>query len=392
MRLLFLQSQPCIRALKLAKGLKGALGEDVSLVFGYLEKTLTELYGYGDEFFDEFVKLGNPEKSVSELVQKYKPHIIHSHNAPDFLTVSAINAVDDIPVIHDTHDALTMRKMGYYAGDDAARIQEYADEEKIANEESDGRLYVTEGVGDYIRKRYSVDESELVFHNYVSEAMIPRYLTDKLSDKDGEIHIVYAGTITSKIEGHHYDLREIFREIAEQGFHIHIYAAREDEAYPLLAEEEDLIHYHGHFPRKMLMHDELQKYDYGWAGFNDVINKEHLDVALPNKAIEYIACGLPVLTLPHKTLSEFVEKHKVGLVINSFDDMKEQLFESNEIKEIVLKKRYEFTIENNISQLIQFYTGLIAQHPIDLISDVPSRLSLFRAHGVPIRRPNTQKN
>lgn len=392
MRLLFLQSQPCIRALKLAKGLKGALGEDVSLVFGYLEKTLTELYGYGDEFFDEFVKLGNPEKSVSELVQKYKPHIIHSHNAPDFLTVSAINAVDDIPVIHDTHDALTMRKMGYYAGDDAARIQEYADEEKIANEESDGRLYVTEGVGDYIRKRYSVDESELVFHNYVSEGMIPRYLTDKLSDKDGEIHIVYAGTITSKIEGHHYDLREIFREIAEQGFHIHIYAAREDEAYPLLAEEEDLIHYHGHFPRKMLMHDELQKYDFGWAGFNDVINKEHLDVALPNKAIEYVACGLPVLTLPHKTLSEFVEKHKVGLVINSFDDMKEQLFESNEIKEIVLKKRYEFTIENNISQLIQFYTGLITQHPIDLISDVPSRLSLSRAHGVPIRRPNTQKN
>jgi len=391
MRLLFLQPQPCIRALKLAKGLKGALGEDVSLVFGYLDRTLTELYGYGDEFFDEFVKLGNPEKSISELVQRYKPDIIHSHNAPDFLTVSAINAVDDIPVIHDTHDALTMRKMGYYAGDDAARIQEYTDEEKIANEESDGRLYVTEGVGDYIRKRYSVDDSELVFRNYVSEDMIPWDLTDKLSDKDGEIHIVYAGTITSQMEGHHYDLREIFRKIAEQGFHIHIYAASEDEAYSLLAEEEDLIHYHGHFDRKTLMHDELQKYDFGWAGFNDVMNKEHLDVALPNKAIEYIACGLPVLTLPHKTLSEFVEEHKVGFVINSFDDMKEQLFESNEIKEIVLRKRYEFTIENNIDQLIQFYTNLIAQHPIDFIRDASPRLPLFRAHGV-IRRPNSPKN
>ncbi len=366
--------------MKLAKGLKGALGEDVSLVFGYLDRTLTELYGYGDEFFDEFVKLGNPEKSISELVQRCKPDIIHSHNAPDFLTVSAINAVDNIPVIHDTHDALTMRKMGYYAGDDEARIQEYVDEEKIANEESDGRLYVTEGVGDYIRKRYTVDESELVFRNYVSVDMMPWDLTGKLSDKDGEIHIVYAGTITSQVEGHHYDLRGIFREIAEQGFHIHIYAAREDEAYSLLAEEEDFVHYHGHFPRKTLMLDELKKYDFGWAGFNDVMNKEHLDVCLPNKAIEYIACGLPVLTLPHKTLSMFVEDHKVGLVINSFDDMREQLFESNEIKEIVIKKRYEFTIENNINQLIQFYANLIAQRPIGVIRDAGSRLSLFRAH------------
>jgi len=392
MRLLFIQPQPCIRALKLAKGLKWALGADVSLVFGYQDKTLTELYGYGDEFFDEFVKLGNPRKSISELAQRCKPDIIHSHNAPDFMTISAINAVDNIPVIHDTHDALTMRKMGYYAGDDAARIQEYADEEKIANEESDGRLYVTEGVGDYIRKRYSVDlESDLVFRNYVSEDMMPWDLTGKLSDKDGEIHIVYAGTVTSQIEGHHYDLREIFREIAEQGFHIHIYASREDEAYSLLAAEEDLIHYHGHFPRKELMHDELKKYDFGWAGFNDVMNKEHLDVCLPNKAIEYIACGLPVLTLPHRTLSMFVEEHKVGLIINSFHDMKEQLYESNEIKEIVIRKRYEFTIENNISQLIQFYTDLIAQHSIDLISDVPSRLSLFRAHEISIRRSNMRK-
>ena len=366
MRVLFLQPQPCIRALKLAKGLKGALGDDVSLVFGYLDRTLTELYGYGDEFFDEFVKLSreDPDKSISELAERYKPHIIHSHNAPDFLTVSAINAVDNIPIIHDTHDALTMRMMGYYADDDEERIQKYAEEEKIANEESNGRLYVTEGVGDYIRKRYTVDpESELVFRNYVSEDMMPWDLTDKLSDKDGEIHIVYAGTITSQMEGHHYDLRGIFREIVEQGFHIHIYAASDDEAYSLLAEEVDLIHYHGHFDRKVLMHDELKKYDFGWAGFNDIKNKEHLDVALPNKAIEYIACGLPVLTLPHKTLSEFVEEHKVGLVINSFDDMKEQLWESNELKEIVIKKRYEFTIENNINQLIQFYTNLIAQYP-----------------------------
>ena len=363
MRVMFLQPQPCIRALKLAKGLRWAMGEEVSIVFGYLDKTLTEFYGRGDEFFDEFVRLSreDPGKSISELVERYKPHIIHSHNAPDFLTVSAVNAVDDTPVIHGTHDALTMRKTGYEAGDNEAKIRGYAVDEKIANEQSDGRIYVSEGVRDYIRQRYSVDpEVDLVFHNYINEDMIPRELTGKLSDEDGKTHIVYAGTITSKIDGHHYDLRDIFREIAEHGFHIHIYAARGDEAYSKLADENELIHYHGHFDQRLLLEEELKKYDYGWAGFNDVKNREHLDVALPNKAFEYIACGLPVLTFPHRALSEFVEEHKVGLVIDGFDRMKEKLAESEEIRDNVVKKRYEFTIENNINRLIRFYTNLIA--------------------------------
>ena len=366
MRVLFLEPQPCIRALKLAKGLRWALGEEISIVFGYLDKTLTDFYGYGDEFFDEFIKLGreNLERSVSELAERYEPHIIHSHNAPDFLTVSAINAVDDTPIIHDNHDSLTMRKMGYYADDDEERIQVYAEEEKIANEQSDGRIYVTEGVRDYIQKRYGINPGfDLVFHSYVSEDLVPRRFARKLSDEDGEIHIVYAGTITSRIEGHHYDLRDIFREIAENGFHIHIFAAREDDAYRRLAKDEKLIHYHGHLDQRVLM-QELTKYDYGWAGFNDAFNKEHLDVTLPNKAFEYISCGLPILTLPHKTLSEFVEEHQVGIVINDFTEMREKLSEASALRTNTLKKRFEFTIEKNINRLIEFYTKLIAHGSI----------------------------
>ena len=82
-RILFLEPQPCIRALKLAYGLKWLLGKEISLVFGYQSKTLTEFYGHGDEFFDEFVLLSkdNPEKSISESLKRYNPDIIHSHSA-----------------------------------------------------------------------------------------------------------------------------------------------------------------------------------------------------------------------------------------------------------------------------------------------------------------------
>ena len=229
---MFLQPQPCIRALKLARGLKEAPGEKISLVFGYLEKTLTELYGYGDEYFDEVTRMEQEDLvgSVSRLAEEYDPHIIHSHNAPDYLTVSALNAVDGTPVIHDVHDSLTMRSTGYYEGDDEAKIRGYAKDEKTACVSSHGRIYVTEMLGGYIRRRYGLDSRfDLVFNNYVSEDLIPAKLEKRLSTEDSETHIVYAGTITSKVPGHHYDLRGIFREMAKNRLHIHIYASREDE-------------------------------------------------------------------------------------------------------------------------------------------------------------------
>jgi glycosyltransferase involved in cell wall biosynthesis len=357
---MFLQPQPCIRALKLARGLKKTQGREISIVFGYLEKTLTELYGYGDEYFDEVIRLDREdlEESIRQLVEECDPHLIHSHNAPDFLTVSALNAVDGTPVIHDVHDSLTMRNMGYYEGDDEAKIRGYAEDEKTACVKSDGRIYVSERLRDYVRRRYSLEpESDLVFHNYVSGDLIPGELDERLSSKDGEIHVAYAGTITSKMEGSHYDLRGIFREIARHGFHIHIYAAREDEGYRLLADESPFIHYHGHFDQRVLL-QELTKYDFGWAGFNDAKNRKHLDVVMPNKAYEYIACGLPILTFPHKALSEFVEEQRVGLVVEDFD-IRERLESSHALHENVYRKRYEFTIEKNIDSLVEFYRDIL---------------------------------
>ena len=44
---------------------------------------------------------------------------------------------------------------------------------------------------------------------------------------------------------------------------------------------------------------ELPSYDFGWAGFNTGLNAAHLDTALPNKLYEYLASGLPVITLAH---------------------------------------------------------------------------------------------
>jgi len=356
---MFLQPQPCIRALKLARGLR-LRQKNTSIVFGYLHKSLTELYGYGDEFFDETVKLDEDDLngSIKTLVEAYDPHIIHSHNAPDYLTVEALKSVPERPIIHDIHDSLTMRNTGYTEADDENQILNYAADEKSSCLGSDGLVFVSKILRDFVVDRYDIeDKPELIIPNYVSKDLIPIEFKKRLSSKDGEIHIVYAGTITSRIEGHHYDLRNIFRKIARNGLHIHIYASREDEAYRSLSSESRFIHYHGHLNQSELM-KELTQYDYGWAGFNGAKNMEHLDAVLPNKAYEYIACGLPILTFPHRSLKEFVEKDKVGIVVQDLE-LKNKLLLGEELRENVMEKRCDYTIESRIGDLIDFYETTI---------------------------------
>jgi len=367
--ILFLEPQPCIRALKYARGLKRASQNKIRIVFGYLFYTLNEIYGQGNEVFDELVKLNseNHQEDIEKLVKRIEPTVIHSHNAPDFLTISAIDAVKgEVPVIHDCHEALTMRETGYYVDDDEETIRvQYPMQEKVANERSDGRIYVTEGVRDYIQHRYNVDPSkDMVFYSYVSESVIPSKLRRKISENDGEIHVVYIGTVTSRVKDSHYDLQEIFKSIASYGIHVHVYVSvwgMKDKAYQLLAKENDHIHFHGHRDQKSLL-DEITQYDFGWAGFNaNPKNKKHLDVTLPNKVFEYIACGLPVLAFKHKNIMSFINQHNVGLVFDSLNQMASQLQNMNKnkyVKRSVLNKRHKFTVEKNIDKIIQYYRKL----------------------------------
>lgn len=372
-RVLFLQPQPCIRALKYAHGLKHILDGRISIVLGYLHHRLNVLYGHGDETFDVLRKLriDNLEDDIERLVEKHRPQIIHSHNAPDFLTVSAIEAVrDTVPIVHDCHEALSLRRTGYYMKDDDVKIlEEYPRQEKTANEGSDGRIYVTEEVGTYIQQRYDVNpEMDLVFLNYVSESVMPQHFKEKLSAKDGRTHIVYIGTVTSRIEGCHYDMREIFEELTRHGVHVHLYVSLfglQDKAYRELAAGNRFIHHHGHLNQKALL-QEITQYDYGWAGFNtNEKNVKHMEAAMPNKIMEYLACGLPVLAFPHRTIRSFIEEHQVGLVLNDLSEMAKLLDDreaTSRVQRNVSDNRHKFTVEKNINTVVDFYEKIYTLH------------------------------
>jgi glycosyltransferase involved in cell wall biosynthesis len=92
-----------------------------------------------------------------------------------------------------------------------------------------------------------------------------------------------------------------------------------------------------------------------------VRNREHLEIALPNKVVEYVACGLPVLAFPHEAIKYFVESNRVGIVRKNVDDLARLLAEldSSELRSNLEKCRQGVIIEEKIGQLIDFYRQLV---------------------------------
>ncbi len=383
MNILFLEPQPCIRALKYGLGLKANPSMQIS--FAYTQRTLDELYGKGNELFEEWIKLeGEPTNALRKILQERSFDLVHSHNAPDNLAVAAINALRAmgcrIPLIHDVHDMMSLRKTPY----GKQSIDDLLEDEKIALRESNGLILVSKAMQDMARERYLQLPPNIVFPNYLPESLVPNTFKEKLSNHDGGIHIVYEGTLDSNT-GSHYDLIEIFRAIAQQGLNIHIYPSKEHEDYNCLAAESPFIHYHKKQSPQNLM-EEITQYDYGWAGFNGAKNREHLETVLPNKAVEYVAAGLPVIAFDYRSLKEFIEGHKVGMICTDINELGSLLRSprASHIKEKVKGKRLMFTLEKNIPLIEDFYHQALRHSKLGRISEEekPSEGELAPAVGM----------
>lgn len=354
MRVLFLQRQPCIKTLKYAVGLAGK----VELAFAYQGRTLNELYGGGDELFERWYPLApDAEADLARVIDDFAPDIIHSHNLPDVLTVAAHRVAGGrVPIIHDIHDFQALRKTPYEDGFPDPPDLEAT--ERAAVEDSDALITVSDVLMDEIRARYTVPEPNLVFPNYALLRDLPE-LSDRQEPADGRPPtVVYQGTIS--VCGGHYDLRDIFAEVAASGLELHVHAGREPmPEYVLLEEKFDNLHLHGPVPSHELMR-VLPRYDLGLAAFNATLNDAHLATVLPNKAFEYVGCGLPVITQEHKALAAWVRDEGTGLVVDDLARLPEALaaVDVDALRARCRENREKYTIEGRIDQVLDLYGRL----------------------------------
>ena len=352
MRVLFLQQQPCMRARKYAVGLREARPE-WQLAFAYQGKTLSEWYGAGDELFDDWWDLrDNPTTGLREVLAEYRPDVIHSHNLPDSLTVLANELTDGaVPVIHDVHDLQSLRETPYEHG-----FPEPANPlalERRALEESAAVVAVSEELVAEIRARYRTRRM-VAFPNYALRRDLPRLLNLTERRNGYPPRLVYQGTLSTN--GGHYDLREIFRSLVADGATLDIYPSREVPEYRDLAAALPGLRYHDTVEPARLLR-ELARYDFGWAGFNATLNAAHLDTALPNKMFEYLAAGLPVITLRHRALRRFVREQGVGISLESPADLGAELArrDLDKLRQRVAAARMRMTTEANIERVVELY-------------------------------------
>jgi glycosyltransferase involved in cell wall biosynthesis len=351
MRVLFLQQQPCVRALKYAVGLAERAPE-VTLGFAYRGLTLSELYGTGDELFDGWWPLGDdPAAALPEILDEFAPDVIHSHNLPDELTVLALEETGGrIPVIHDVHDMQSLRRTPYEDG-----FPEPADPlalERRAAEESTAVVAVSPELAEQLAARYRLPHRVIVYANYALAHDLPPALPRPR--RSGPPRIVYQGTLS--LNGGHYDLRELFAAIAAQGIALDVYPARAVPEYRSIRG----IRVHDTLPARALL-SRLADYDFGWAGFNSTLNRAHLDTALPNKLYEYLACGLPVLTLDHRALRRLLREEGVGIALDRVDDVAVALAaaDADELRRRVALARDRFTVEHQIDRIAALYREVV---------------------------------
>ena len=358
MKVLFLQQQPCVRTLKYAVGLRAARPE-VDLGFAFQGQTLSEWYGTGDELFDGWWRLGaQPARDFDRAVREFGPDLVHSHNLPDSLTVMAQEVCGArVPVVHDVHDLQSLRRTPYEAG-----FPEPADPEvleKQAVEESAAVVAVSDEMMAEMEARYAVPDHRLVFANFAVERDLPATLppADRPA-RDAALRVVYQGTLSTN--GGHYDLRDIFKRIVAAGVRLDVYPGRPAPAYQQLAAESPGMRSHDTLPPGKLL-EVLPTYDFGWAGFNATLNGPHLDTALPNKAFEYIGCGLPVLTLGHRALTRLVTEERVGVSLDALDDLGARLrsLDLVALRRRTAEVRRRFTVEANADRLAALYESLV---------------------------------
>jgi glycosyltransferase involved in cell wall biosynthesis len=344
-------------------GLRGA-APGLELHFAYQGRTLTRGYGRGDELFDGWWPLG-PDASpaaIGRVIDALRPDLVHSHNLPDSLTVAALEAVKGrIPVIHDVHDLQSLRATPYEDG-----FPEPADPlalERAAVEGADALLTVSRELVEVIAARHRPPPLVRTFANYALRDDLPPALPDPERPLREPPRVVYEGSLSTN--GGHYDLRGIFAELVAQGARVDVHPSRPQPDYAAMAARLPGLSVHQPLePARLLA--TLPRYDVGWAGFNARLNAAHLDTALPNKAYEYAACGLPVVTLGHRALVRLLGEEGFGADLGTMAGAVERMrgLDLPALRRRAAERRAELTVEANIGVVLDLYEYVLQREVV----------------------------
>lgn len=303
---------------------------------------------------------------LKHILKRLDVDIVHAHAEPNIVTEVAIRYAQ-CPVIYDVHDFSSLRFGFEYVSDKGQNAERYCLENASGIIHKGADLEI-----DYYRNAgYKITAPVLQFQDYCVEEYIVKKPLPKLSDKDGEIHIVYTGMVvpmkaSSKFKYAQFDeLAEIF---AAQQIHFHIYPVQYQKGslswYEDFARKTPYFHLHETLPIYKLT-EEISQYDYGsWIQFTEgtPVIQEYLNSAIGNKFFTYLEAGLPIIVRDQIAYgAKLIDQYGIGIAVSK-DDLKNfnGILEKidKKLRHNVEKVREILSMKNQIHRLEDFYALL----------------------------------
>lgn len=287
------------------------------------------------------VKVWETPSQLEKAMRDSDADVIWCHNEPDLMAELAnIPSVKrNRQVWHDCHDLPTLHP-GYENNPDMNH------QEKVAIEQSDVTFVPTIDYVGLIENKYPKSKGKVkVTYSCAPEMYFP---LQSLPHVNG---ILYCGQVNvpamnSKL--HYRDCVPLFQKFTQLGIASHLYNTTPNA---------NLMPYtlagactYGTM-RMYAAIDQYTRYDYGFVGSN--VDCPEIQMCMPNKLFDCIAAGIPVIVLNAKAAGKWVVDNGFGISVQGLENMDKVPWHDagfwKDKKRNVLKRRHEFTMENQLS-------------------------------------------
>lgn len=280
--------------------------------------------------------------------------VFHCHNEPSWF-VSALKEMTDIPVILDVHDSYLARSTPEEAtavldtGEMHVRVTA---EERNNFQLADALIFPGNDFRKVITDEFKLEQPALTLPSYVPK----RFYKYKSLDWHGGL--VYEGKVNLPEEnkkpchtGFEYcDYTDLATRAAAMKMDFHLYPGRSDDKFRKHYTNRAYLH-------KPLLYEELlnsvSRHDWGLVG--NTIKTREWDVAMPNKLFEYMATGVPVVSMNAADCSKFVADTGVGISVEGPEELGERWAEHRDCRKKLFKERQAWSMNAQIHHLEKFY-------------------------------------
>lgn len=308
---------------------------------------------------------------LRRVVQSVEADIIHAHAEPNLDVRIAMETVQ-LPVIFDPTDITSMRF------DQAETRSVELEAERYCFAHAAGYVHKGPEV-DYVRQMYHYNRPTLDFDNYCVDDWIVDDPLPKLSERDGEWHVTFAGNIAplffSRQSWGYKQFDGLAEVLGRQKIHLHLYGSPHHSvnslaSYRWAAMTNSYLHLHHSLPAQHIAR-EISCYDFGlWIHPRTDISRVQdwmWNTAIGNKFYTYLESGLPlILNDDLRYGAELVRKNDVGLVVsyNNLDSLDTVLAGTDvtSLNENVRSIRRDLTMSRHVGRLEAFYETVHCSH------------------------------